>query len=212
MRVRLCAQARCIENHVYVAICRLRGQPAVRRQRRHPLRPVGHLHALRHLVRRDGVAAECTPNIESDGDPRRGHRAAATHAASRARSRTGTIAGRTSTRCATRSREGSGSSGCVRAFVAYTRSHGRLCARVRVLALRAEVPHHRSRREPGERDPVCNGLSVRLWISRRGAPAGQRQPRAAPGRAGPHRDPDPGLSRAATRGAGPRPLPRRLRS
>ena len=63
-RVRLCAQARAIENECYVGHCRRGGQPAARQQHGHQLRPVGHLYPFGFCFPHQRRAGGTTPNTE----------------------------------------------------------------------------------------------------------------------------------------------------
>jgi predicted amidohydrolase len=65
LRVRTCAQARCIENHVYVAISGCVGNlPFVDNADIHYAQS-GIFTPMDVSFARDGIAAECTPNIET---------------------------------------------------------------------------------------------------------------------------------------------------
>jgi predicted amidohydrolase len=65
LRVRLCAQARCIENHMYVAIAGCTGNlPFVENVDIHYAQS-GIYTPADFSFSRDGVAAECTANIET---------------------------------------------------------------------------------------------------------------------------------------------------
>lgn len=84
LRVRYCAQARCVENHVFVAISGCTGNlPFVENADIHYAQS-GIFSPSDVCFNRDGVAAECTPNIETviihdvDVELLRVHRAAGT--------------------------------------------------------------------------------------------------------------------------------------
>ena len=133
-------------------------------QRRHPLRPVGHLHAVRRLVRarrhRGRVHAEHRDVVIHDVDiellrrhrltrhgpelerPPHGPLLAALHGAG------GGLSGRGALRRLSHTLVGMAD------FV-------RECE---CSPMRTEERDRRGRREPGERDPVRDGISVRLWI------------------------------------------------
>ena len=65
LRVRVCAQARCIENHVYVALSGCVGNlPQVANADIHYAQS-GIFTPADIQFSRDAVAAECTPNIET---------------------------------------------------------------------------------------------------------------------------------------------------
>src|SRR5690606_12916447 len=65
LRVRYCAQARCIENHVYTAIAGCTGNlPFVENVDIHYAQS-GIFTPSDVSFTRDGIAAECTPNIET---------------------------------------------------------------------------------------------------------------------------------------------------
>jgi predicted amidohydrolase len=65
LRVRLCAQARCIENHVYVVLSGCVGNlPFVENADIHYAQS-GIFSPSDFSFARDGVVAECTPNIET---------------------------------------------------------------------------------------------------------------------------------------------------
>ena len=65
LRVRYCAQARCIENHVYVAIAGSVGNlPNVESLGIHYAQS-GIFTPSDIPFKRDAIAAECTPNIET---------------------------------------------------------------------------------------------------------------------------------------------------
>jgi predicted amidohydrolase len=65
LRVRLCAQARCIENHLYVVIAGCTGNlPFVENADIHYAQS-GIFTPADIAFARDGIAAECEPNIET---------------------------------------------------------------------------------------------------------------------------------------------------
>ncbi|MCA9117839.1 MAG: carbon-nitrogen hydrolase family protein, partial [Planctomycetaceae bacterium] len=65
LRVRYCAQARCVENHVYVAISGCTGNlPQVENADAH-YAVSGIFTPNDFEFSRDGIAAECTPNVET---------------------------------------------------------------------------------------------------------------------------------------------------
>ena len=65
LRVRLCAQARCIENHIYVVTSGCVGNlPSVENADVHYAQS-GIFTPSDIMFSRDGIAAECTPNIET---------------------------------------------------------------------------------------------------------------------------------------------------
>jgi predicted amidohydrolase len=65
LRVRYCAQARCIENQIYVAIAGCTGNlPFVENADIHYAQS-GILSPSDICFNRDGIAAECTPNVET---------------------------------------------------------------------------------------------------------------------------------------------------
>jgi len=65
LRIRYCAQARCIENHVYVAVSGCIGNlPFVDNADVHYAQS-GIFTPADVAFSRDGIAAECTPNIET---------------------------------------------------------------------------------------------------------------------------------------------------
>jgi predicted amidohydrolase len=65
LRIRHCAQARCIENHLYVAVSGCTGNlPFVDNADVHYAQS-GVFTPVDFGFARDGIAAECTPNIET---------------------------------------------------------------------------------------------------------------------------------------------------